>query len=91
MTTEGGVRLEDGQVGRSALAAWGRHMGVPEPDPDVVRRRLTAGSLPEVFASTARRYPDAPALDIAGSSVTHGPHYTSTPSGHGLPRGPAPS
>ena len=53
------------------LAAWRAHLGTDALDPDELVAELTAGSLPEAFAATARERCDAPALRIDDREATH--------------------
>jgi malonyl-CoA/methylmalonyl-CoA synthetase len=53
-------------------AAWARHLGEEDVDPDDLRARLTAGTLHGCVAATAAERPDAPALEVDGDHATHG-------------------
>ena len=54
------------------LAAWSTHVGRPILDPVLLRNELTAGpTLNAAFSATARRFPDAKALTIDGTTLTH--------------------
>jgi malonyl-CoA/methylmalonyl-CoA synthetase len=52
-------------------AAWRRHLG-DDVDPDALRGDLAAGTIGEAFAATAADRPDAPALEIDGTALSHG-------------------
>ena len=52
-------------------AAWRRHLG-EDADLGAVRAELAAGTVAEAFAAIAAERPDAPALDIDGTALTHG-------------------
>lgn len=52
-------------------AAWRRHLG-EDADLDALRAELAAGTMGEAFAAVAAERPDAPALEIDGTALTHG-------------------
>ena len=54
-----------------SVRAWRRHLA-REVEPAALRRELTAGSLSEAFAATARRVPDRLALTVGDRAMTHG-------------------
>jgi malonyl-CoA/methylmalonyl-CoA synthetase len=58
-------------VDDATRAAWRRHLG-EDPDPDALRGELAAGTLGKAFAAVAADRPNAPALEIDGSALTHG-------------------
>jgi malonyl-CoA/methylmalonyl-CoA synthetase len=58
-------------VDDATRTAWRRHLG-HEPDPAALRAELAAGTLAEAFAAVAAQRPDALALEIDGTAVTHG-------------------
>jgi malonyl-CoA/methylmalonyl-CoA synthetase len=58
-------------VDDATRAAWRRHLGA-DADPDALRAELAAGTMAEAFAAVAAERPDAPALDIDGTALTHG-------------------
>jgi malonyl-CoA/methylmalonyl-CoA synthetase len=58
-------------VDEPVLAAWRRHLG-EDADPERLCAELAAGTLAEAFAAVAAEGPDAPALEIDGTALTHG-------------------
>jgi malonyl-CoA/methylmalonyl-CoA synthetase len=58
-------------VDGAVLAAWRRHLG-EEADPAGLRAELAEGTMAAAFAATAARRPEAPALEIEGTALTHG-------------------
>jgi malonyl-CoA/methylmalonyl-CoA synthetase len=55
----------------ATLAAWRRHLGEEDADPEALRADLAAGTMAEAFAAVAAERPDAPALEIDGTAITH--------------------
>ena len=51
--------------------AWRRHLG-EDADLDALRAELAAGTVAEAIAAIAAERPDAPALDVDGTALTHG-------------------
>lgn len=70
--TPTGFRLDDDRIHPPSLAAWALHFGRPIADPAALRARLGEGDLPTAVAEAAAARPDAPALRIGETSVTHG-------------------
>jgi malonyl-CoA/methylmalonyl-CoA synthetase len=58
-------------VDDASRAAWRRHLG-EDRDVDELRATLTDGTLAAAFAAVAHERPDAPALEIDGTTATHG-------------------
>jgi malonyl-CoA/methylmalonyl-CoA synthetase len=58
-------------VDDATLAAWRRHLD-EDADPDALHAELAAGTMGQAFAAVAAERPDAPALEIDGTAVTHG-------------------
>ena len=64
--------LESAELDPRDVDAWAMHGRRRIVDPVAYREHLGAGSLPEAFASAARRRPAALAISVGEVSVTHG-------------------
>lgn len=68
----GQTSLDNPTPSPEILAAWSTHIGRQIRDASALRRDLTAGpTLHGAFSATARRFPDAKALTIDGTTLTH--------------------
>jgi len=65
-------RIDGPHVHPDDMAAWGIHLGRSTVDAVGLRRALGAGDLASAFAKSAGRRPSFPALNLGGSSMTHG-------------------
>ncbi|HVR80209.1 MAG TPA: AMP-binding protein [Acidimicrobiia bacterium] len=64
--------LGDQEVAGETREAWAKHCSRDSVDATELRAALSAGSLPEAFAATARRVPEAPAITVHHRTVAHG-------------------